>query len=391
MSAEISAALCDTLFEPVVIAGLRLRNRIAMAPMTREFAIAGVPGGDAPAYYARRARGGAALIVTEGTAVPHAVAHQSRRIPHMYGAPALARWREVVDAVHAEHSCIFSQLWHCGLGRLQDETDNPDEPSIAPSVVGRRPVRAMTDRDIAEVIESFAVAAATAKDIGFDGVEIHGAHGYLLDQFFWSRTNRRGDGYNGGIAERVRFAAELVAAMRARVGPSFPIMLRFSQWKGGHYDARLAEGPAELEQLLGPLADAGVDIFDASTRRFWQPEFAGSELNLAGWAKKLSGRPSMTVGSVGLRGPLDGNYVGEMNTTEVSAANLLPLEAMLRRQEFDLVAVGRMLLANPEWPALLRQGRFDLLQAYQPHLAARSLEVAAEPAAFTQAKQGLQR
>lgn len=383
MSADSLEGLDSALFEPLTIGALRLRNRIAMAPMTREFAVAGVPGADAPAYYARRARGGAALIVTEGTAVPHAVAHQSRRIPHLYGDAALARWREVVDAVHAEGSSIFSQLWHCGLGRLQHETDNPDEPSIAPSVVGRRLVRAMSDRDIAEVIEAFALAADTARRLGFDGVEIHGAHGYLLDQFFWTRTNRRSDGYNGGIAERVRFGAELVAAMRARVGPAFPIMLRFSQWKGGHYDARLAETPAELEQFLGPLAGAGVDIFDASTRRFWQPEFAGSELNLAGWAKKLSGRPSMSVGSVGLSGPLDGNYISEMNATEVSAANLLPLAAMLRRRDFDLVAVGRMLLANPEWPALLRRRRLDLLQAYQPHLAAQSLEVAAEPAALT--------
>lgn len=377
MSTEaFSGDLASVLFEPLQIGALELRNRIVMAPMTREFSTHGVPSVDAPAYYARRARGGAGLIVTEGTAIPHAVAHQSRRVPQLHGDAAIARWREVVEAVHAERSQIFVQLWHCGLGRLQEQTDNPEEPSIAPSVVGKRPVRAMSDADIADVIDAFAKAARTAQVIGFDGVEIHAAHGYLIDQFFWMRTNRRTDGYAGSIAARSRFAAEIVAAIRSATGSGFPIMLRFSQWKGGHYEARIAENPFELEQLLRPLADAGCDLFDASTRRFWEPAFEGSELNLAAWAKKLTGRPSVTVGSVGLRGPLDGNYIGEMSATAVSESNLHALTRMLNRGEFDLVALGRMLLANPEWPRYVRNGRFGDLSPYDPQAVQSRLECA---------------
>jgi 2,4-dienoyl-CoA reductase-like NADH-dependent reductase (Old Yellow Enzyme family) len=354
------------LFDAITIGALDLKNRIVMAPMTREFSTNGVLSPDAPAYYARRARGGSGLVITEGTAIPHIVSHQTSQIPHLYGDEALARWAEVVNAVHVEGGRIFVQLWHCGLGRLNDKTDNPLEPSIAPSVVGRQPVRAMTDQDIADVIEAYAQATETAKRLGFDGVDIHGAHGYLLDQFFWPRTNRRTDRYNGDLATRTRFAAEVIAGMRSRVGPDFPIMLRFSQWKGGHYDARLVTTPQELEILLRPLADAGVDIFDASTRRFWLPEFEGSDLNLAGWAKKLTGKPSLTIGSVGLEGPMDGNHVSEMSAAPVSMANLARLGEMLARGEFDLVGVGRMLLRNPEWPNLIRQGRFESLKAYEP-------------------------
>lgn len=370
-------ALAAALFEPFAFGALSLRNRIAMAPMTREFAVHGVPSAAAPAYYARRAAGGAGLIVTEGVAIPHPVAHQSKRIPHLYGTAPLARWGEVTAAVHAAGSRIFAQLWHCGLGRWEELTDNPQEASIAPSAVGKRPVRAMQERDIVEVIAAFAAAALNARQAGFDGVELHGAHGYLLDQFFWSRTNRRTDAYGGGWAQRTRFAAEVVAAIRAATGPDFPIMLRFSQWKGGHYEARPATTPRELEAWLCPLADAGVDLFDASTRRFWLPEFEGSPLNLAGWAKKLTGRPGMTVGSVGLEGPLDGNRVDEMSAAPVSLANLAVLEMMLARGDFDLVALGRMLLVNPEWPRLVRSGRLEALRPYDPQAAQLRLECAA--------------
>src|SRR5690606_31751349 len=137
------------------------------------------------------------------------------------------------------------------------------------------------------VVAAFAQAAADARALGFDAVEVHGAHGYLIDQFFWEGTNRRDDAYGGSIANRTRFAAEIIAAIRARVGADLPIILRFSQWKLQDYHARLVNSPTELEQFLTPLAEAGVDLFHCSTRRFWEPEFAGSDLTLAGWTRKL--------------------------------------------------------------------------------------------------------
>jgi 2,4-dienoyl-CoA reductase-like NADH-dependent reductase (Old Yellow Enzyme family) len=371
----------STLFSPIRIGGFDLPNRIAMAPMTREFAPHGLLDPEAPAYYRRRVEGGTPLIITEGTTVPHPVAHHANNVPHFYGDEAMARWRNVVDAVHQAKGHIFPQLWHCGIGRHRLETANPDALSIGPSTVGKQPMREMDQKDIDDVVEAFARGAENALAAGFDGVAIHGAHGYLIDAFFWSRTNRRTDGYGGGLAQRTRFGVEMVQEIRRRVGPDFPILFRFSQWKGFDYGAKIATTPADLEDWLIPLADAGVDIFDASTRRFWLPEFAGSTLNLAGWAKKVTGKLSMTVGSVGLEGPLDGLRVTEMAKTEVSAANLDVLERMLANGEIDLVGVGRILLANPDWTNLVYQGAYERIKPYDPALTALALEPSALAAA----------
>ncbi len=355
------------LFRGLQVKELKLQNRVVMAPMTRSFAPGGVLDPGMTDYYVLRAAGGTGLIVSEGTAVDHPVAHHTDRIPNFYGQAALARWKQVIDAVHKAGGKMFPQLWHTGLGRMAELTANPDELSIAPSIVGKRPLRAMAQSDIDAVIEAFASAAVSAKTLGFDGVAIHGAHGYLIDQFFWPRTNRRDDGYGGDLAGRLRFGIELVQEMRRRIGPDFPIMFRFSQWKATHYDVKLAETPDQLAEFLQPLAAAGVDIFDASTRRFWLPEFAGSDLNLAGWAKKLTGKISMAVGSVGLQGPLDvAAGLNEQDTTGVTTENLARLSEMMARDEFDLIGIGRIILSNPDWANLVRAGRFDQLRPYNP-------------------------
>jgi 2,4-dienoyl-CoA reductase-like NADH-dependent reductase (Old Yellow Enzyme family) len=115
-------------------------------------------------------------------------------------------------------------------------------------------------------------------------------------------SNRRTDAFGGDAVERTRFATEVVRAVRAAIGPDFPLIFRYSQWKTQVHSARLAETPDALESMLAPIADAGVDVFHASTRRFWQPEFEGSDLNLAGWTRKLTGRQTISVGSVSLGG-----------------------------------------------------------------------------------------
>jgi 2,4-dienoyl-CoA reductase-like NADH-dependent reductase (Old Yellow Enzyme family) len=137
----------------------------------------------------------------------------------------------------------------------------------------------------------------------------------------------------------------------------FPIALRISQWKEANYNNKLAENPLELAQFLAPLVEAGVDMFHCSTRRFWEPEFEGSELNLAGWVKKLSGKPTITVGSVGLDGEFTGSFAGKSSGTESIDKLLVRLE----REEFDLVAVGRAILVDPEWPNKIRDGKKDEL------------------------------
>lgn len=355
----------NSLFTPFSYGSLTLRNRFVMAPMSRYMSFNNLlPMDDGP-YYARRAAGGCGLIVTEAAAIPHPVAHSDSTIPNFYGT-SLERWEAVGRDVHDAGGVIFAQLWHTGTARNRAASLNPGDESVAPSAVGRNPARPMTDADIADVTEAYAQAAADAQKIGFDGIEIHGAHGYLPDQFFWPRTNRRKDRYGGSLGNRVRFACEAVSAIRRRVGPSFPIMFRFSQWKGVDYDARIAETPAELEEWLCPLAEAGVDIFDASTRRFWLPEFDGSDLNLAGWAKKITGKASMTVGSVGLESPLSVGQLSDKNPSRVSTENLAWLVTMFERGDFDLVGIGRIVLSNPQWPQLVRDEQYDRIRPFDP-------------------------
>nr|WP_206210713.1 NADH:flavin oxidoreductase [Streptomyces sp. SID10362] len=352
------------LARPATINGLTVPNRIAMAPMTRMFSPGGIPGEDVVSYYARRAAAGVGLIVTEGTYVGHESAGQSDRVPRFHGEEQLAGWAKVAEAVHAGGGTIVPQLWHIGMVRKAGEQPFPDAPAVGPSglrIGEDEPTgKAMTQRDLDDVIGAFAEAAAAAERIGFDGVEIHGAHGYLVDQFLWSGTNRRTDAYGGDPVARTKFAAEIVAAVRETVSADFPVIFRYSQWKQEAYDARLAETPEELEAVLAPLASAGVDAFHASTRRYWLPEFEDSDLNLAGWTKKLTGKTAITVGSVGLDGDFTKAFQGEGAPVR-SLDNLLD---RLERDEFDLVAVGRALLQDPRWAEKVLGGRFDELAPY---------------------------
>ncbi|MFE0462684.1 NADH:flavin oxidoreductase [Kitasatospora sp. NPDC058965] len=360
-AASRAAAL---LSRPVTLNGLTVPNRIAMAPMTRMFSPGGVPGEDVRSYYARRAAAGVGLIVTEGTYVGHESAGQSDRVPRFHGEEQLAGWAEVADAVHAAGGTIVPQLWHIGMVRKQGDPPYADAPAVGPSgirVDGTEGAgRAMTQRDLDDVIGAFAEAAAAAERIGFDGVELHGAHGYLVDQFLWAGTNRRTDAYGGDHVDRTKFAAEIVAAVRASVSADFPVIFRYSQWKQEAYRARLAETPQELEAILAPLSAAGVDAFHASTRRYWIPEFDNSELNLAGWTKKLTGKPTITVGSVGLDGDFLRGFMGEGAPVQ----GIDDLLDRMEREEFDMVAVGRALLQDPDWAAKVLADRFDELKPY---------------------------
>lgn len=356
----------DKLFEQVDLGNLSLKNRTVMAPMTRTFSPDGVPTPDVAGYYRRRAEGNVGLIITEGTCVNHAGAHGYDRVPDFHGEAALKGWQHVVEEVHAAGGKIVPQLWHVGAVRKPGVGTNKEADAYSPSGLfkpGAPNGVAMSQQDIDDVVEAFAQAALDAKNIGMDGIEIHGAHGYLVDQFFWEGTNQRDDKYGGSLEKRCQFAVEIVQAIRAKVGEDFPIILRFSQWKQQDYDARLCQTPEELETFLTILADAGVDIFHASTRRFWLPEFEGSDLNLAGWTKKLTNKPVITVGSVGL----DTDFIGEGMTDLGGASNPTGIEGLIERienNEFDLVAIGRALLVDPQWVNKIRDNQLDKIEPF---------------------------
>jgi 2,4-dienoyl-CoA reductase-like NADH-dependent reductase (Old Yellow Enzyme family) len=339
---------------------LTLKNRVVMAPMTRQKSPGGVPGADVARYYERRAQGGVGLIITEGTAIDHPAANGYPDVPYFYGENALAGWREVVRAVHGAGGKIMPQLWHVGAVRKPGTPPDPAVPGYSPAGMlkpgGKVVGHAMTESDIGDVVASFARAAADAKRVGFDGVELHGAHGYLLDQFFWEGTNPRTDAYGGSIEARARIGVEAVRAVRAAVGPDYPVMLRFSQWKQQDYTAKLALDTRELERFLKPFVDAGVTLFHASTRRFYEPEFEGSNLNLAGHTQKITGVPTVSVGSVGLDTEFTPS-AGEAGFSSGKVHDLGRLYERMARKEFDLVAVGRALIADAELVNKLAEGR----------------------------------
>tara|TARA_R110002049_G_scaffold85550_5_gene217454 strand:- start:9954 stop:11060 length:1107 start_codon:yes stop_codon:yes gene_type:complete len=352
------------LFSPYTLNKLTLDNRIVMAPMTREFSPDGIPGDDVASYYRRRAEGGTGLIITEGTTISDPVASMGENIPAFHGEQALAGWKQVVEQVHAAGGKIFPQLWHTGIARNPAKMKNSELPSASPSGLqapGKKVSEPLTITQIESLIASFASAAADAQRLGFDGIEIHGAHGYLIDQFFWEGLNQRTDAFGGSMENRGRFAVEIIKAARAATGPDFPIVLRYSQWKQQDFEARLADTPDRLETFLTPLVDAGLDGFHCSTRRYWEPEFDGSDLNLAGWTKKLTGKTSITVGSVGL----NADFIGAIAMRESSDTRAIDdLLARLDKGEFDLVAVGRALLQDAQWPNKVKEGQVDAIHSF---------------------------
>lgn len=360
----------DALFRPFQVKGLSLKNRIVMAPMTRSFSPDGVPGRDVAAYYRRRAEAEVGLILSEGTVIERPAAKNDPNVPFFHGEPALAGWKQVIDDVHAAGGKMGPQLWHVGSVRNPMSEWTAPGPVDSPSGLsspGHRFGEPMSEEAIADTIAAFARAAAEAKRLGFDTIELHGAHGYLIDQFFWTGTNERPDHFGGAtVKERGRFAAEVVKGVRAAVGPDYPVILRVSQWKQQDFTARVAETPELMTDWLGPLVEAGVDVLHCSQRRFWEPEFPeidGPEgLNFAGWAKKLLAVPTISVGSVGLSGEFIAAFGGESS----KPASLDNLVRRMEREEFDLIAVGRALLNDPLWVKKVREGAHHELKDFSP-------------------------
>lgn len=354
----------NNLFTPFKLKTLDLKNRIVMAPMTRSFSPNGIPTDEVAAYYQKRAEGQVGLILSEGTVIDRPSSSNDANIPHIYGEKALAGWKKVIDGVHSAGGQMGPQIWHMGIMDNHQSGWTPPSPFEGPSGLNRPGFsngNTMTLTAIEDTIKAFGKAAADAKRLGFDCIEIHGAHDYLIDQFFWDATNLRTDEYGGKtLAERTRFAVEVIKEVRRQVGKDFAIIIRLSQFKPSDYGYKLAKNPQEMEAWLTPLVDAGVDILHCSQRRFWEPEFEESDLNFAGWAKKLTGKTTITVGSVGLSGDFFGAFAGESS----EPTSLEELNRRFERGDFDLVAVGRPILADPNWVSKIKAGKTDELRGF---------------------------
>lgn len=367
------------MFEPLAVGPLTLRNRFVMPGMQREWCIEGAPTPRLAEYYRRRAAGGTALINSEACAVDHPTSTQSTMFAWLTDRTKDA-WARCAAAVRGEGAEFLIQLWHEGAVR-EEGGDGPysAHPTLSPSglVRGGEPRgRAMTGAELDAVEEAFVRSALLAQSIGASGVEVHACHGYLLDQFLWAATNRRDDGYGGGdIGDRVRFPARVVASIREAVGPGFAISLRFSQWKEIDYDARIAETPDELRRFVEAFEAAGVDMFHASTRRFWTPEWPelDADLGLAGWVKRFTDLPVAAVGSLGLATDVMTSLEGG-RARQTGRPAFSELIRRFDRGDFDLMTVGRAQIADPDWVAKVRRDAIEELLPFDERLASRELE-----------------
>jgi 2,4-dienoyl-CoA reductase-like NADH-dependent reductase (Old Yellow Enzyme family) len=339
-------ATYPTLFSPATLGTVTLANRTVVSPMTRTSATDDGRATDVMgAYYAEYARGGWGLLVTEAIYIDEKHSQGYLRQPGIANDAQQDSWRPIVEAVHREGAPIFMQVFHAGA--LSQGNHWVDE-SIAPSPVtpkgaqaerydGSGPYRTprqITRDEMDEVMAAFAAAARRAVEVGFDGVEVHGANGYLMDQFLTTYTNQRTDEYGGVIENRVRFHIDVMTAVRAAVDPAVPVGVRISQtkvndlayaWPGGDDDARL---------VFGKLGQIGNIFIDVSAHLGCAPVF-GTDKSLAGLGKRYSGLTQIANGK--LHDPAEA-------------------ERVLAETEGDFVAIAKGALADPAWPRKIAAG-----------------------------------
>ena len=344
------------LFDEYKLKNLILRNRVVMAPMTRNQSPGGIPTSDVISYYARRAKAEVGLIITEGIEVSHIASSAYPNVPRLDTNKAREGWKKVVDGIKNNNGAVIAQLWHCGGFRKLGMQPNPEVPGYTASGLvkpGKKVAHEMTLQDIKETIDAYASDAKICQELGFDGVEIHGAHGYLIDNFLWGGTNIREDSYGGSIQKRSQFVSDIIKAVKENVDDQFIVGLRFSQWKQHDFNAKLASTPDDLKKILMPPVEAGLDFLHSSMRRFWESEFEGSDENLAYWTKKISNIPTIGVGSVGL----DSDFIDM--TAPATPTSIDKAIDDIKKQKYDLIAVGRALLSDYEWVVKMKEGRLN--------------------------------
>lgn len=347
MTRDLSAVDNPSVLNGYSFGGLPLNNRLVVAPMSRVSGTEeGVPTQRMVSYYGSFAEGGFGLIITEGIYTDEDFSRSYAYQPGLSTSEQVAGWQDVVDAVHEAGGYIFAQLMHGGaLSQLLENTIGPSAikpkgekmPEYGGS--GEYPVPTeMMESDLQQALAGFATAATNAQDAGFDGVEIHGANGYLLDQFITGYTNQRDDQYGGSTSERTRFPCEVVRAVKEVVGEGFPVGIRLSQGKVNDHGYRWPGGREDAEAIFAAVAEAGVDYLHiASEGRDWRESAKiDDETTITQLAKRVTGLPVITNGG--------------MHDPELA-------ETVLREGHGDLVALARGAMANPDWPHRLRDGR----------------------------------
>ncbi len=356
------AEVYKRLFAPFKLAGQTIKNRISMAPLTRQMAEAdGTPTAEMTAYYARRARGGVGMIITEGTYEENKLgcrAYLSQ--PGIATTKHVKAWKKVSEAVHAHDCKIILQLMHGGrvsdprvlVGRAPVSasatqspgwtlyTDNDYEKKIR-NIDGPWPqvtfgqARALTVKEIHAIADGFAEGAARAVEAGFDGVEIHGANGYLLWQFINPKTNLRSDEFGGNPENNVRFARLVAEKVRKAIGPNKIITLRISQDGVDDFTGAWPGGVKYAAAIGKALKTSGYDALHWSSFNYLDNRDPSNPAPMPAVIRKASGLPMITNGGIG-----DGAQA----------------EAALKSGAADIVAIGRPIFAHPDWAYIVRTG-----------------------------------
>ncbi|RUT31972.1 NADH:flavin oxidoreductase [Paenibacillus zeisoli] len=327
------------------LGSLPLPNRAALSPMTRTSAESNGLANDRMArYYARFAKGGFGLIITEGI-YPDLLNSQSyKNQPGIANEEQAESWRPVIQAVHREGGRIIAQLMHAGA-LVQHNGFTPVAPSAVKPVgtmledhggSGEFTVpKAMTISEIRKAIDNFAQAALRAKLVGFDGVEVHAANGYLLDQFITNYTNLRTDEYGGSTERRIRIVVEVLEAIRDVVGPEYTVGVRISQGKVNDIHHKWANGIEDAKTIFQKLGQAHPTYIHTTEYKAFAPAFADGGPTLAELAAKYGGVPVIANGKLG----------------EPEKA-----EQLLTANSADLVAIGTSALVNSDWVNKLKEG-----------------------------------
>ena len=344
------------LFAPIVINGHTVKNRVAVAPMTR---ISATQDGRATEtmtrYYERFARGGFGTVSTEGIYTDRAFSQGYTNQPGMTDGAQANAWKPVLSGIKAHGAIAIAQIMHAGAlsqgNRFSGSTVGPSafQPKGKQMVFYHGHDRyavpvAMTEAQIADAVNGFAEAAGRAIEVaGFDAIEIHGANGYLLDQFLTDYANTRTDQWGGSTQNRVRLILETFKAVRAKVGAKVPVGVRISQGKVNDYHHKWADGERDAEIIFGSLARAGADFIHVTEHEAWKPAFTPGGPSLIRLAKRYAPKAVIFAN-------------GSLHNIEQAVAAL--------DDGADIVTIARGALANPDLPRRLLDRR--ILDNFDP-------------------------
>ncbi len=358
----------NVLFEELIVGKTVLGNRVGVAPMTRTSAsFEGLATDQMVSYYTSFARGGFGLIITEGIYPDSKYSQGYLHQPGLAFEEQAQAWKKVVDSVHEAGAKIFAQLMHAGA---LSQGNRFVKESIAPSAVqpkgeqmefygGKGPFstpKEATKEDIAEVVKGFVDAAILAKQAGFDGVEIHGANGYILDQFLTDYTNQRTDEYGGSTENRVRLLVEVSKAVREAVGTDFTLGIRISQGKVNDYEHKWAGKENDAEIIFGQLGQAGLDFIHVTEYEAWQPAFPEGKGTTATEPAFEEGKSSLAA--------LAKKYGKQIVIANGHLENPDTAREIIEKGEADVITLGKGALANHDWVSKVKNG--EPLEEFKP-------------------------